>query len=235
MECTLYHTILPSTACTFYILNFFSHVKYTNYYKIRKLLHTKILQKFLTHLSITYYYYFPGEICQHCQKEVDQKEELHNVTPHIIGSWTVNEDERIDRSLFCTKKSCKEWLELELLHPYSLTARVYTDFTKDTYSCSTCILFDPDDLQKSYYIQELTHSESGSLQLTSELPCPVIKIVRMVYTHSNMLIHWENDHSMAGYFVPSSCLDTCILDWIAALFILPLRILCFLLPSWFFW
>lgn len=169
-------------------------------------------------------------LCQHCC-QVNQKKELQNTIPRIIGSWTVNEDERIDRTLFCTKK---EWLELELLHPHSLTARVYTDLTKDDYSCSTCILFDPDDLQKSYYIQELAHSESDSPQLTSELPCPVIKIVQMVHKHSSLLTHWENDHSMTGYFIPSSCLDTSVLDWIATLFILPLQILCFLLPTWLF-
>lgn len=179
-------------------------------------------------------YDLKGEICHTCC-EANQKTDMCTTTPRIIGSWTVNEDDKIDRTVFCPKNSFgQEWLELELLHPHSLTARVYTDFSQETYNSSTCVLFDPDDLQKSFYIQELIHSKNGSPQLTSELPCPVKKIVQMVHSNSKFLAHWENDHSMVGYFVPTSCLDTCALDWITTLFIFPFRLLGFLLPTWFF-
>ncbi|GAB1597595.1 phosphatidylinositol N-acetylglucosaminyltransferase subunit Q-like [Argonauta hians] len=142
-------------------------------------------------------------------------------TLKMIGSWSCGKNSQTYRDRFYHLYCQTGWLELKKLDQRSFIAKVYSNTSKTGYFCCTCVLFDPDELQMSYFIQEATTmAYNGSKYFQSDtIPNAVVSIAKDVNKNITGIAHWEKNHKMTSYFHKSPCLEGSCIDTILRFFI----------------
>ncbi|CAI9716396.1 phosphatidylinositol N-acetylglucosaminyltransferase subunit Q-like isoform X2 [Octopus vulgaris] len=157
-----------------------------------------------------------------CCNVADNQESLP--TLKVVGVWNSHKNSKVDQEKFYHLFQTG-WLELKMLNRRSLSARVYTNSSRNGFFCCTCVLFDPNDLQKSYFIQEsiTAHKNDSEYCQSDTIPSAVVKIVQDVCQNADDIAHLEENHRMTSYFHKSPCLKSSCLDIILTLFISPIK------------